>query len=140
MGLGQSKYAVLCILVPCWSMLVSTWEEYHTGTLYLGYINGPVEGVLIAVAILVVSAVKGAFLGASMSSDQTTSDVASSTGPGFWAQTVSETFGHLPLVPSSWQLLDLVMLFLGSAFFVAHLPLWSVGIPSRSPRPCKDRV
>ncbi|GAA5842832.1 hypothetical protein JCM3766R1_007178 [Sporobolomyces carnicolor] len=129
MGLGQSKYAVLCILVPCWSMLVSTWEEYHTGTLYLGYINGPVEGVLIAVAILVVSAVKG---------------------PGFWAQTVSETFGHLPLVPSSWQLLDLVMLFLGSAFFVAHLPLCLLNVhttlsppttrrPLTSPRPAPRR-
>lgn len=62
MGLGQSKYAVLCILVPCWSMFVSTWEEFHTGTLYLGYINGPVEGVLIAVGILIVSAVKGEFI------------------------------------------------------------------------------
>lgn len=61
MGLGQSKYAVLCILVPCWSMYVSTWEEYHTGTLYLGFINGPVEGVLIAVGILTVSALKGEF-------------------------------------------------------------------------------
>lgn len=62
MGLGQSKYAVLCILVPCWSMFVSTWEEFHTGTLYLGYINGPVEGVLIAVGILIVSAIKGELL------------------------------------------------------------------------------
>lgn len=25
---------------------MSTWENYHTGTLYLGYINGPVEGTL----------------------------------------------------------------------------------------------
>ncbi|GAA5905585.1 uncharacterized protein JCM6883_005377 [Sporobolomyces salmoneus] len=129
MGLGQSKYAVLCILVPCWSMFVSTWKEFHTGTLYLGYINGPVEGVLIAVGILVVSAIKG---------------------PGFWALTVSETIGDLPLVPSSTQLLDLMMLFLTSAFFVAHLPLCLLNVhsilsppmtrrPLTSPRPTPRR-
>lgn len=30
---------------------VSTWETYHTGTLYLGYINGPVEGTLMVCLI-----------------------------------------------------------------------------------------
>jgi ethanolaminephosphotransferase len=24
---------------------MSTWEQYHTGTLYLGYFNGPEEGI-----------------------------------------------------------------------------------------------
>ncbi|GAA5946854.1 hypothetical protein JCM3765_002045 [Sporobolomyces pararoseus] len=129
MSLGQSKYSVLCILVPCWSMYVSTWEEYHTGTLYLGYINGPVEGVLIAVGILIVSAIKG---------------------PGWWALPVSQAIGDLPLVPSSFQVLDLVMLFLASAFFVAHLPLCLLNVhktlsppttrrPLTSPRPLPRR-
>lgn len=44
MSLGHSPYTLLCILVGCWSMYLSTWEEFHTGTLYLGVINGPVEG------------------------------------------------------------------------------------------------
>lgn len=30
---------------------VQTWEEYHTKTLTLGIVNGPVEGVLILVAV-----------------------------------------------------------------------------------------
>lgn len=59
LGLGHSRYTLLCTLVGCWSMWFSTWEEYHTGTLYLGYINGPTEGLLIAVAILTTSGVKG---------------------------------------------------------------------------------
>ncbi|CEQ43054.1 SPOSA6832_04957, partial [Sporobolomyces salmonicolor] len=105
MGLGQTPYALLCVLVPCWSMYVSTWEEYHTGTLYLGYVNGPVEGVLIAVGILLVSAFKG---------------------PGWWALPVSEALGNIPLVPESWQVLDLAMLSLIVAFLCAHLPLWYV--------------
>ena len=46
MSLGHSPYTLLCILVGCWSMYLSTWEEFHTGTLYLGWINGPVEGEL----------------------------------------------------------------------------------------------
>ncbi|GAA5823980.1 hypothetical protein JCM10212_006595 [Sporobolomyces blumeae] len=119
MGLGQSKYAVLCILVPCWSMFVSTWEEYHTGTLYLGFVNGPVEGVLIAVGILTVSAVKG---------------------PGWWASPVHEVLGNLPLIPSSFQLLDLVMLFLASAFLVAHLPLCLLNVHSTLSPPRSRRA
>lgn len=65
MALGPSPLAMLCVLVPCWSMYVvrcpsypantcpqcslgsvyaqSTWEEYHTGTLYLGFVNGSVR-------------------------------------------------------------------------------------------------
>ncbi|GAA5973021.1 hypothetical protein JCM21900_003527 [Sporobolomyces salmonicolor] len=109
MGLGQTPYALLCVLVPCWSMYVSTWEEYHTGTLYLGYVNGPVEGVLIAVGILVVSAFKG---------------------PGWWALPVSEALGNIPLVPESWQVLDLAMLSLIVAFLCAHLPLCLLNVYS----------
>ncbi|ODV90723.1 hypothetical protein CANCADRAFT_20415, partial [Tortispora caseinolytica NRRL Y-17796] len=29
----------------------STWEEYYTGTLYLAFISGPVEGILMIIAI-----------------------------------------------------------------------------------------
>lgn len=36
-----------------------SFAEYHTGTLYLGYFNGPTEGVLIACAIHLISAIFG---------------------------------------------------------------------------------
>jgi hypothetical protein len=103
-GLGHSPFALLCILIPCWSMYLSTWEEFHTHTLYLGcafflftsssrhrlitsptdtsmgpfHVSpnaqltsrladhssfcSPVEGILIACTILLVSAFKGSFL------------------------------------------------------------------------------
>ena len=41
MGLGPSKTGAFTALVPCLPMFFSTWETYHTHTLYLGYFNGP---------------------------------------------------------------------------------------------------
>ena len=40
-GLGSSPKGVFTALVPCLPMFFSTWETYHTHTLYLGYFNGP---------------------------------------------------------------------------------------------------
>lgn len=37
----------------------STWEEYHTGVLYLGYISGPVEGAWSVVICSIVTAIFG---------------------------------------------------------------------------------
>ncbi|KAK4449321.1 Cholinephosphotransferase 1 [Podospora aff. communis PSN243] len=59
MGLGTSKSGVFTALVPCLPMFFSTWETYHSHTLYLGYINGPTEGILIACSIMVVSGYYG---------------------------------------------------------------------------------
>ena len=38
---------------------VQTWEEYHTHTLTLGLISGPVEGILTLCAIYAATAVLG---------------------------------------------------------------------------------
>lgn len=85
-------------------MFLSSWEEYHTGTLYLGVVNGPVEGILLAVLNLVVSGLHP-------------------LGAGFWAQTTLKAFGFsLPLFPSGTQLLDLMMLGVTVLFLVFHLP------------------
>ncbi|KAF4917527.1 putative CDP-alcohol phosphatidyltransferase class-I family protein [Colletotrichum viniferum] len=59
MGLGCSKSGVFTALVPCLPMFFSTWETYHTHTLYLGRINGPTEGILIACSVMVVSGIYG---------------------------------------------------------------------------------
>jgi len=37
----------------------STWEEYHTGTLYLGYISGPVEGIFIVLFCFLIAGYAG---------------------------------------------------------------------------------
>ena len=41
MGLGSTPKGVFTALTPCIPMFFSTWETYHTHTLYLGYFNGP---------------------------------------------------------------------------------------------------
>lgn len=59
MGLGTTHAGVFTALCPCLPMFFSTWETYHTHTLYLGYVNGPTEGLLIACAIMVISGIYG---------------------------------------------------------------------------------
>lgn len=59
MGLGTSKSGVFTALCPCLPMFFSTWETYHSHTLYLGYFNGPTEGILIACAIMALSGYYG---------------------------------------------------------------------------------
>ncbi|KAN0036731.1 hypothetical protein ACTFIV_002038 [Dictyostelium citrinum] len=43
-------------LLPFW---MATWEEYHTGVLHLGPINGPDEGIIIIVCALLSTAIFG---------------------------------------------------------------------------------
>jgi ethanolaminephosphotransferase len=38
---------------------VQTWDEYHTKTLTLGIVSGPVEGIVILTIIYAFTAVKG---------------------------------------------------------------------------------
>jgi ethanolaminephosphotransferase len=59
MGLGTSKSGVFTALCPCLPMFFSTWETYHSHTLYLGVFNGPTEGILIACAIMAISGYYG---------------------------------------------------------------------------------
>ncbi|ELU38475.1 CDP-alcohol phosphatidyltransferase domain-containing protein [Rhizoctonia solani AG-1 IA] len=59
LGLGHSINGAFFVLVGCVPMWLSTWEEYYTGTLYLGYINGPTEGILIAIGVHLISAFFG---------------------------------------------------------------------------------
>ena len=40
-GYGSTKIGAFTALVPVLPMFFSTWETYHTHTLYLGYFNGP---------------------------------------------------------------------------------------------------
>ncbi|KAH7313517.1 hypothetical protein B0I35DRAFT_480195 [Stachybotrys elegans] len=59
MGLGPSPAGVFTALCPCLPMFFSTWETYHTHTLYLGYVNGPTEGLLLACGFMIVSGIYG---------------------------------------------------------------------------------
>lgn len=52
---------------------VQTWEEYHTHTLTLGLVSGPVEGILTLCIVYAFTAIKG--------------------GAHFWQQSALQTMG-----------------------------------------------
>jgi len=58
-NLGQSWATLLTTFASLGAFYLTTWEEYHTGTLYLGLVSGPVEGVLTLVAVYFITAAKG---------------------------------------------------------------------------------
>lgn len=59
LGLGYSWRSLVVLFISCWAFYLPTWEEYHTGILTLGFINGPTEGLLAVMATMLVSAVYG---------------------------------------------------------------------------------
>jgi ethanolaminephosphotransferase len=50
-NMGQSWMTVAVLFASLLTFYVQTWDEYHTKTLTLGLVNGPVEGVLILVGV-----------------------------------------------------------------------------------------
>ncbi|KAH8149105.1 uncharacterized protein LAJ45_06644 [Morchella importuna] len=59
MNLGQSWATLATLFASLCAFYLTTWEEYHTGTLYLGIVSGPVEGVLTLCAIYATTAFVG---------------------------------------------------------------------------------
>lgn len=61
---------------------VQTWDEYHTKTLTLGIVSGPVEGIVILCIVYAFTAVMG--------------------GGSFWQQSMFRTIGvpELSFIPS----------------------------------------
>ncbi|KAI9811340.1 MAG: hypothetical protein M1827_005500 [Pycnora praestabilis] len=100
MGLGPTKAGVFTALVPCLPMFFSTWETYHTHTLYLGYFNGPTEGLILACSIMIMSGYYG---------------------PQIWTYRISDVAGH-PELFGDYSFRDLWVPTLLVSFFVAHLP------------------
>ena len=103
MGLGNSKSAVFTSLVPCLPMFFSTWETYHTHTLYLGVINGPTEGLILACSVM---------------------GIAGHWGPGVWTQPLVNFFGPT-FWPSSWNEVAFRDVWVGIivvSLFATHIP------------------
>lgn len=59
LNLGRSWWTVASQIATLANFYLTTWEEYHTGQLYLGVFSGPIEGILIIVAIFVVTGFYG---------------------------------------------------------------------------------
>ena len=99
MGLGNSKSAVFTALVPCLPMFFSTWETYHTHTLYLGVINGPTEGLILACTVM---------------------GLAGHFGPGIWTQPLSDFVGGTLLSDVSFR--DVWVGIIVVSLFATHIP------------------
>ncbi|KAJ3308266.1 hypothetical protein HDV04_001497 [Boothiomyces sp. JEL0838] len=57
--LGLGDWSLLSVGIAATAFFFSTWETYYTGTLFLGYINGPTEGLLISISSLFISGIFG---------------------------------------------------------------------------------
>ncbi|KAG7561980.1 hypothetical protein FFLO_02620 [Filobasidium floriforme] len=57
---GQTRtwWTVVCQASSLATFYLSTWEEYHTGTLYLSAFSGPVEGILLICGMYFITAAK----------------------------------------------------------------------------------
>lgn len=100
MGFGASQLGAYTALVPCLAMYFSTWETFHTHTLYLGYFNGPTEGLIIAIAIMLASGI---------------------WGPEIWSRPITD-FINIPQLVGNNSVKDLWVPILLGGFFFAHLP------------------
>ncbi|KAJ1647368.1 hypothetical protein IWQ61_010101 [Dispira simplex] len=103
MGLGHSWYSVGIIFCTSLTFYLSTWEEYHTKVLFLGIINGPTEGLILACVLMALSGVYG---------------------PQIYLENAYVAFGSwlAPIVPLHYRVIDclIVLLFLGVVF--THAP------------------
>lgn len=108
MGFGASQLGAWTALVPCLAMYFSTWETFHTHTLYLGYFNGPTEGLLIAIAIMIASGI---------------------WGPQIWSQPITDLV-DLPQVFGTSSVKDLWLPILLVGFFLGHLPACVLNVAS----------
>lgn len=106
MGIGPTPVGAFTALIPCLPMYFSCWETYHTHTLYLGYFNGPTEGLLIASLIMIVS---GAF------------------GPQIWTVPLADVFGFGDVLGST-SAIDVWAPMIIAAFCFVHLPACIVNV------------
>jgi len=100
MALGPTPIGALTALIPTLPMFFSTWETFHTHTLYLGYFNGPTEGLIIACLIMILS---GIF------------------GPQIWHVPLSTYIGLSSLL-GELTFVDLWAPILLGGLFLAHVP------------------
>jgi len=100
MGAGSTKMGAFVAISPCLAMFFSTWETYHTHTLYLGYFNGPTEGLLIATMLMLTSGY---------------------LGPQLWDRKITEVLPY-PEVFGDYILRQLWIPIILTSFFTASLP------------------
>ena len=122
MGLGHTPKGAFTALVPCLPMFFSTWETYHTHTLYLGYFNGPtgtqpwelrrhsltfiLEGIILACLFMTTAGVYG---------------------PEVWHKPIASWIGYADVL-GDHSLIDLWIPIILGTFFAAHLPACIINV------------
>ncbi|KAH6888049.1 CDP-alcohol phosphatidyltransferase-domain-containing protein [Thelonectria olida] len=86
-NMGQSWWTVATLFASLCTFYVQTWETYHTKTLTLGVVNGPVEGVIAIIGVYFLTGYMG--------------------GAHFWQQSMLRTIG----IPSTWGIPDVIYNF-----------------------------
>ncbi|KAG8780959.1 hypothetical protein FRC12_022385 [Ceratobasidium sp. 428] len=59
LDLGRSWWPIVSQIAALANFYLTTWEEFHTGTLYLGVFSGPVEGIIMVVIMFVITGAYG---------------------------------------------------------------------------------
>ena len=95
LGLGFGWRSLIILLISSWAFYLPTWEEYHTGVLYLGYVNGPTEGLLAVITTILIS---GIF------------------GPEIWLKKL-QIFSSTSICP-----IDLIISFFAALFLLYYVP------------------
>lgn len=107
LGMGHSMASVMLYSIAMAGFYLSTIEEYHTGTLYLGYINAPTEGVILSCIVFCISGYYG---------------------PGVWQTPVGSVLGHraswLPEAVALLPLSHAILWWVGLLFLFTHVPVW----------------
>lgn len=102
LGIGHSYQGVIVYAIAGLGFYFSTIEEYHTGTLYLGYVNVPSEGVVILCIMYIFSGIYG---------------------PQLWQTPLNAYFDSLPSYMENMSLIDVYIWFIGIMFFLTHVPM-----------------
>lgn len=58
-GLGRSYWTLIGLASAMTNFFLTTWEEYHTHTLFLSSFSGPVEGILLICALYLLQVAFG---------------------------------------------------------------------------------
>ncbi|KAA1087498.1 hypothetical protein PGT21_032644 [Puccinia graminis f. sp. tritici] len=59
LNLGHSWWTVASQVASLANFYLTTWEEYHTGTLFLSSFSGPVEGILLVIGVFFITSIYG---------------------------------------------------------------------------------
>ncbi|KAG2206536.1 hypothetical protein INT47_008553 [Mucor saturninus] len=104
LGLGHSPSSAILLFVTIIGFYLSTAEEYYTGILYLGYVNGPTEGIIVTCLAFIWSGIYGI---------------------GSWHVPLKEIscLSWMGLLPSNTTFADVFVIGMVLFFVVTHLPV-----------------